>query len=61
MRILLTLTKKLDQCRCVRLVALESVDIAFRRRIDKFSVEFLPLQFVLREPLCPSLCVLSQP
>ncbi len=57
MRILLTLTKKLDH----RLVALERVDIAFRRRIDKFSVEFLPLQFVLREPLCPSLCVLSQP
>src|SRR3984893_838609 len=50
---------KLDQCRCVRFVVLERVDIAFRSCLYKFFVEFLSVEFVLCEPLCPCLCVLS--
>src|SRR3984893_11905526 len=52
---------KLDQRRCVRFVVLERVDIAFRSHLDKFVVELLSVEFVLREPLCPCLCMLSQP
>src|SRR5258708_17266471 len=38
---------KLDQCRYVRLVVLERVDIAFRSRLDEFLVEFLSAVLVL--------------
>jgi hypothetical protein len=43
------------------LLRLERVDIGSRSRLDEFLVEFLPTEFVLRNPLRPRLCVLSQP
>jgi hypothetical protein len=45
---------KLDQCRYVRLVVLERVDIAFRSRFDEFLVEFLAAKTCPERATTPS-------